>query len=78
MVARPAAQLPAAKRKRPHVATVEVDLVAMRSAAWKRLMSRQCQVGMEMAGASHIRLAQLARLGVQQVRLVLFARSSAN
>ena len=76
--AKPAAQLPAAKRKRPHVATVEVDLVAMRSAAWKRLMSRQCQVGMEMAGASHIRLAQLARLGVQQVRLVLFARSSAN
>ena len=74
--AKPAAQLPAAKRKRPHVATVEVDLAAMRSAAWKRLMSRQCQVGMEMAGASHIRLAQLARLGVQQVRLVLFARSS--
>lgn len=63
---KPAAQAPAAKRKRPHVATVTVDYAAIRTAAWKRLMSVQCQVGMEMAGAGHIRLSQLARLGVQQ------------
>ncbi len=64
--AKPAAQVPAAKRSRPHVNTVPVDYGAMRTAAWKRLLGVKCQVGLEMAGASHIRLSQLARLAVQQ------------
>jgi hypothetical protein len=64
--AKPVAQAPAAKRPRPHVPTTPVDYSAVRTAAWKRLMGAQCQVGLEMAGAGHIRLSQLARLGVQQ------------
>ena len=63
---KPAAIVPAAKRARPHVNTVAVDYSAMRTAAWKRLLGARCQVGLEMAGASHIRLSQLARLAAQQ------------
>lgn len=64
--AKPAAQVPAAKRSRPHVNAVPVDYRAMRTAAWKRLLGIKCRVGLEMAGAAHIRLSQLARLAVQQ------------
>jgi hypothetical protein len=57
---------PAPKKSRPAVMPTAVEFDEIRTQAWLRLLGERCLVGMEIAGATGIRRAQLARIATGQ------------